>query len=221
MIGVISDIHGNFPALKAVIGELERLCATEIYSLGDIVGYYCMPNECVELLRSKNIKNILGNHDDYLVNNKLCGRSNSVDQAIAYQRGILTEENFHWLAASGDSFSEPLFLAVHGGVHDHLDEYVDAFQFPQGVLQNIFFTGHTHRQALEKKDEKVWCNPGAVGQPRDGDPRAAFVLLSPDGDILLRRVPYDIGAIATAMRDAGFDEYFYKGLYLGKAIGNQ
>lgn len=220
MIGVISDIHGNFPALSAVLSDLESRGVTKIVSLGDVAGYYSMLNECIDALRKRDIRNILGNHDDYLVNDKLCERSNAVNRTIAYQRENVTDDNLRWLAASGSFFDEPLFYAVHGGIHDPLDEYVESFQFPSDISQRIFFTGHTHRQQIESLREKIWCNPGSVGQPRDGDPRAAYALLSPNGEIELRRVAYDIDATVEAMAAAGFDEYFYKGLYLGKPIGS-
>ncbi len=219
MIGVISDIHGNFPALSAVLNELETRGVTEIVSLGDVAGYHCMLNECADALRSKKIRNLLGNHDDYLVNNKPCPRSNSVNRTIAWQRGIVTEENLRWLAASEDHFDEPRFYAVHAGPCDPLDEYVESFRFPKGIRQNLFFTGHTHKQQLERRGEKIWCNPGSVGQPRDGDPRAAYAILHENSGVELCRVPYDIDAVANAMRAAGFDEPLFKGLYFGKPVG--
>ncbi|MFW9882206.1 MAG: metallophosphoesterase family protein, partial [Candidatus Thorarchaeota archaeon] len=72
MIAIIADIHGNYPALKAVIEDIEKYNIDTIYSLGDVAGYYCMINECINLLRVKNVINIFGNHDLYIVNNKDC-----------------------------------------------------------------------------------------------------------------------------------------------------
>ena len=110
MTGFISDIHGNAAALRAVLRELDAMGCKTVYSLGDVAGYYPAVNECCELLRERKIPNLLGNHDHYLLTGQSCGRSRSVDLAIAYQRGVITEENYRWLSESAltlrtDSFS--------------------------------------------------------------------------------------------------------------------
>ncbi len=69
MIGFISDIHGNFPALQAVIEAIDKVGCDKVICLGDIVGYYCMPNECIDLLRNRNVFSLLGNHDYYMISN--------------------------------------------------------------------------------------------------------------------------------------------------------
>ena len=82
-----------------------------------------------------------------------------------------------------------------------------------------FFSGHTHIQSLNLLGRILHCNPGSVGQPRDKNPKAAFALF--DGEnVFLRRVAYDIDRIAAAMKQCGFDRYFYKGLYVGQRIGS-
>ena len=79
-IGVISDIHGNYEALKAVLAELDSMHVTEIYCLGDVVGYYSQVNEVCEELIRRNIPNIMGNHDWYMSSGGFCDRSNSVNE---------------------------------------------------------------------------------------------------------------------------------------------
>ena len=72
MIAILSDIHGNFPALKAVFTDLETYSCKKIFSLGDVGGYYCMINECIEFLQEHNVQNIMGNHDFYLTAGHAC-----------------------------------------------------------------------------------------------------------------------------------------------------
>ena len=81
-IGVISDIHGNFEALKSVLKELDRMGVSEVYSLGDVVGYYSQVNECCEELIERDIPNLMGNHDWYLSSGGFCLRSKSVNDCI-------------------------------------------------------------------------------------------------------------------------------------------
>ena len=84
----------------------------------------------------------------------------------------------------------------------------------------LLLAGHTHVQCLKTFGPKAFCNPGSVGQPRDGNPGAAFCIL--DGDrVELKRVPYDIDAMAAAVQACGLDEHFYKHLYMGSRIGGR
>jgi diadenosine tetraphosphatase ApaH/serine/threonine PP2A family protein phosphatase len=109
---------------------------------------------------------------------------------------------------------------VHGGWKDPLDEYLLRCEreYFKTLTGRFFFSGHTHAQALVLMGEQVYCNPGSVGQPRDGDPRAAYAIF--DGEkIIPQRIAYDVDAMVTAMRKAGFGEHFYDNLYVGTRIG--
>ena len=90
-LGVISDIHGNYPALKQVIIELHKLNCDKIICLGDVAGYYSMINECVDLLRKEKIVCIKGNHDSYLMGEGSCPRSNSVNRCFEFQKSMSLE----------------------------------------------------------------------------------------------------------------------------------
>jgi len=220
MIAIISDIHGNFPALQAVLSEIDALGCEEIISLGDVAGYYCMVNECIDMLRDRNILNLMGNHDMYLLSGKGCPRSNSANVCLSYQKRVITAENLRWLRQSPMVYSLNNSYMVHGGLINPLDEYLYHVteKYFAHRTERFFFSGHTHIQMIVRFLEKVYCNPGSVGQPRDGDCRAAFAVL--DNDIItLKRVQYDIDEIACRMREAQFDEYFYKNLYNGLPIG--
>ena len=107
MIALISDIHGNYPALQSVLRELDKLGCEEIISLGDLAGYYCMLNECIQELRSRAIVNLRGNHDDYLLSGNGCPRSGSASKCLAFQAQSLKEEHRQWLSRSPVSLTRP------------------------------------------------------------------------------------------------------------------
>ena len=220
MIALISDIHGNFPALQAVLREIDRLRCETIISLGDVAGYYCMLNECIRELKARKIVNLLGNHDDYLISGKGCPRSRSASRCLAFQDNSLTAEHRQWLSGSPLSLVHGEATMVHGGWVDPLDEYLyelrpDYFAARPG---RYFFSGHTHVQAFHVIGGKFYCNPGSVGQPRDGDPRAAFALWE-GTEVSLRRVEYDIDWMSREMREAGFEPRYYENLLRGTRIG--
>lgn len=221
MIAIISDIHGNYPALQEVMAEIEKFRCESIISLGDVAGYYCQINECIDLLREKNVRNIMGNHDYYMVYNRPCPRSKSANVLLDYQRTQITPNNLNWLSMSSQKIEFASASLVHGGWQDPMDEYL--LDITEDYFKNenatFFFSGHTHLQTLKLFDKICYCNPGSVGQPKDKDPRAAFALF--DGEkVYLRRVDYNIDKIAQAMQNCGFDRYYYEGLYSGLKIGS-
>lgn len=222
MIAVISDIHGNYPALLAVLADADAMGCRQIYSLGDVGGYYCMVNECIRELWDRSIINLMGNHDYYLVANEPCPRSRSANDCLNYQRQVITRPNLAWLGDSPSEFRSGAISMVHGGWHDPRDEYlyeISSAYFSQRP-GSFFFSGHTHVQIFAALDVKTFCNPGSVGQPRDGDPRAAYAILN-ENDIILRRVEYDIDAICFEMDRADFDRRVYENLYKGTRIGGE
>lgn len=221
MIAVLSDIHGNLPALKAVLDKADSLGCDRVISLGDVVGYYAQPGECIDLLRSRNAINIMGNHDSYIVNDADCPRSRMVTEITNYQRGIVSPGQKEWLAGSVSTLIEAENYFTHGGWSDPQDQYlyrVSSADIPPGA-RNLF-TGHTHVQTLAVFGKKSYCNPGSVGQPRDGDSRSAFATL--DGyNIELHRIGYDIDQTASVMQQAGFPDRYWENLYIGAQIGGR
>jgi putative phosphoesterase len=221
MLAILSDIHGNLPALQAVMKDaLARGCSRFI-SLGDVVGYYAQPGECIDLLRKHNAINILGNHDSYLVNDTNCLRSSAVSVIINHHKKIVAAAHLDWLKKSLSSLQEGTTLFMHGGPDDPLDQYlytVSRTIFPQGV--DMLFCGHTHVQTMVNFDSKAYCNPGSVGQPRDGDPRAAYASIE-EGKIMLHRVEYDISKTVDVMKSAGYEPFYYENLYKGSQIGGR
>lgn len=221
MIAVLSDIHGNLPALKAVLAAAASYGCTRMISLGDVAGYYAQPGECIEELRAYDAINIMGNHDSYLLGRSNCPRSRRVAEIIEYQRKIVSEDHLKWLAKSLSTHREGGNFFAHGGWKDPMDQYL--YKVSEGDLPpdaKNFMTGHTHVQVLFQFGERTYCNPGSVGQPRDGNPKAAFAILS-GNDITLHRVEYDIDETAHAMRQAGFPAFYYENLYIGAQIGGR
>ncbi|MFH0020740.1 metallophosphoesterase family protein [Pseudomonas fluorescens] len=221
MIGIISDIHGNHVALEAVLSRLDELGVSQVICLGDVGGYYCEINECCETLQKRQIFTLMGNHDWYLATGESCPRSNSVNVCLNYQRSVINAQNKQWLASLKPQATIGALDIVHGGWNDPLDEYMvpseSYFSHRDGTL---FASGHTHVPCVWKGRHKSYCNPGSVGQPRDGDPRASFALLD-DDEFTLHRIEYDIGKIQEKMKEAGFTPYFYENLSKGSRIGGK
>jgi len=215
MIAILSDIHGNYVALQAVLQAIDEKEVTDIYCLGDIVGYYPQVNEVCNELRRRDVKCVMGNHDWYMAADSFCDRSQTVNDCLAYQKQIITEENLSWLK-SLPVFREAAGLSmVHGGWTDPIDEYLNpSEEYFDKVGGKYFCSGHTHVPLVENYGDKLYCNPGSVGQPRDGDNRASFATW--DGaDFTIHRVAYDFEKVGQLMEKAGFSGYYYERLATG------
>ncbi|NQU86473.1 MAG: metallophosphoesterase family protein [Mariniphaga sp.] len=217
MIALISDIHGNYIALKEVLSVIDRLGIKEVYCLGDIVGYYTQVNECCEELRKRKIKCVLGNHDWYMISNTLCPRSNSANDCLRFQRNIITPSNLKWISSFPVLRKIKNLSLLHGGWNNPIDEYfVPTQEYFDAIPGHFFASGHTHKQMIKQFSEKVYCNPGSVGQPRDNNKKAAFATF--DGKKFeLLRVDYDIDAVCKLMKQSGFSEYYFNRLKTGAA----
>jgi diadenosine tetraphosphatase ApaH/serine/threonine PP2A family protein phosphatase len=225
---LISDIHSNLEALTAVLADIARHDVTEIYCLGDVIGYGPNPRECIDLVTQCQVV-LLGNHDQGAMFDP-DGFNAPAERAIFWTRAQLEaasesrekrEQRWGFLADRPRMVKENGHLFVHGSARNPLNEYV----FPEDIynqrkmdriyalVEKYCFQGHTHvpgvfiesqpedAYSFQSPDEigfshkldgrKTLVNVGSVGQPRDGDWRACYVLL--DGDTLrFRRVEYDI-----------------------------
>lgn len=221
MIAIISDVHGNYPALKAVLDEIDKLNVDSIISLGDLAGYYCYINECIDLCKKYNVLNIMGNHDYYLLSGTGCPRSVSANICLEHQMKTITQDNYLWLKNSISVLDNDLFSLRHGGWKDSLDEYIYHFSFNMidGYNQKIFGSGHTHIQTIMQENGKIYFNPGSVGQPRDHDPRAAYAIIDDAGCVKLRRCEYAVNETINAMKTLGFQDRISICLRHGTKIG--
>ena len=213
-IGFIADIHGNFSALVAVMQTLDEIGVHKIFCLGDTAGYYPQVNECIDLLRDRNISSVMGNHDWYLASG-YCLRSSVVNVCIEYQRTIISAQNLTWLKSLPIEIEEFGVRMVHGGWSDPLDEYLQPTKnYFQPLRGKYFASGHSHLPQIFSSEEKVWCNPGSVGQPRDSNPDASFALF--DGSSFqIHRVKYDIEETIVKSKAAGLPSKVYGGLLSG------
>ncbi|MEW7007012.1 metallophosphoesterase family protein [Lentilitoribacter sp. EG35] len=221
MKAIISDIHANLAALEAVIADIDRQGISDILCLGDIVGYNAQPDECISLIRERNIPFLLGNHDSYITTGKNCERSEVVAGIINDHREMLSDESINWLDTGKEKFVYGTDIFFHGGPQDPMDQYiyeVNEATFPKNVLR--MFVGHTHVQTVIKIGEKVFCNPGSVGQPRDGDPRAAYATITHD-EVICHRVDYDVERTIRAMQERNYEAFKYYGLRTGTQIGGR
>lgn len=221
MIALIADIHANLAALQAVLRRLDNLGVREIICLGDIAGYGPQINECCELLQQRSVVGVKGNHDHYLLTGTSSGRSVTADMCIRYQASTITDQNLHWLGSFPLTLTSRGINIVHGGWADPLDQYlysVNAKMFEE-VPGKRFASGHTHIPLLWEGEDKMYCNPGSVGQPRDGDPRASFALLE-TGRFRIEKVAYDVRATQTALAESGLPDYVGASLPLGLPPGS-
>jgi len=209
MIAIISDIHGNYEALKQVLDKIDKLGITEIFCLGDVVGYYSQVNECCDVLRARQVQCVLGNHDWYMASGSHCPRSHSVNDCLVYQRKVISRKNLDWLRSFPVIRYAHNICMVHGGWQDPIDQYLEPKKdYFKDLPGRYFASGHTHIQRVGEFGSKIYCNPGSVGQPRDGDNRAAFATF--DGtQFTLFRVEYDIKRVGDLMAEAGFNPYYY------------
>lgn len=204
-VGVISDIHANKIALDAVLDDLPPVEA--LVCAGDIVGYNPWPADCVDIVRDRDIPTVMGNHDRMVVTNRNFRGNPMARAGVEHARAQLNETQHGWLTSLPEErtlFDGALKL-VHGHPRDP-DHYTYPEEFSSSLLGNerVLIMGHTHVQYSEIYESGMVLNPGSVGQPRDGDPRAAYAVIDVDSlSIEERRVTYDIETVQAAIEDAG------------------
>ena len=215
---LLSDVHANLEALQAVLKVVDERGAGRIFCLGDVVGYGASPNECLKLIRERCQLVLLGNHDSAASGGPEAARFNPNARAAAlWTARTLTPDNRDYLRALSPSKKIDPYLYVHASPAAPRDwEYIfdrfDAEPQFQFFAEPACFIGHTHQPAIFERtpsgcvslpptrlqfdpNRRYIVNVGSVGQPRDRDPRACFVLLNePAADIECVRVPYDIEA---------------------------
>jgi diadenosine tetraphosphatase ApaH/serine/threonine PP2A family protein phosphatase len=225
---VISDIHANLTALETVLEDAGEVDV--VWALGDVVGYGPDPNECIERVKSlPNIVCLLGNHDaatlgliDVLTFNP------AARLAIQWTREHVKPENLEFLRKLPESFREDNITLVHGSPREPVWEYL---LDPRNAGENFryfhttyCFVGHTHLPIMYhmgngnqfaqmispatftplQLSPRSIINPGSVGQPRDHDPRASYLLFDKENQTIeYRRVEYDVEAVQNRMQEAG------------------
>lgn len=202
-IGLISDIHGNAVALEAVLEDMGDVDA--VVCAGDIVGYGPSPGTCLKTVRGREIPTVTGNHERAVVSGQ------PYESGDEYASQTLSEDAIQWL---NDLPRERLLfddrLKV---VHDHPEDrnrYTYPADFDPRLLsgEDVLVLGHTHIQHAEVFGEGIVVNPGSVGQPRDGDPDAAYAIVDLDElSVDLRRVPYEIERVQQRIADTSISPH--------------
>jgi putative phosphoesterase len=203
---LIADIHANWAALRAVAAQPYDACLC----LGDLVDYGLEPAPCVEWVRQHCLHVVRGNHDHGAAQNVTVNARSGFRYLTALTRGLtrerLSESDLRWLARLPVTRTVTLentrFLLVHASPRDPLDEYAPAdpdfwARRLQNVEADVICVGHTHQPYVLEVGDKLVINPGSVGQPRDGDPRACCAAIE-DYKVDLHRVDYPVeGTVAT------------------------
>jgi predicted phosphodiesterase len=240
-LAILSDIHANLIGFQAVLNAVEHLSVQRIFCLGDIVGYNPWPNECVQIIRERSIACVMGNHDRVAAGLLEPDNFNATARdAIFWTREVLTEAHLSFLAKLPDRRAvNNSAILVHGSPRDP-DEYIltetiarENMTFMRERLgTDIGFFGHTHvpaiygetdgytpiseRRLFLKRGSLRLINPGSIGQPRDRDPRASFVVYDDeDMTVEFHRVAYDVHAVHDAIVREGLPPYLGERLFLG------
>ena len=239
-VAVISDIHANLHALEAVLGEIDTERPDRIWCLGDLVGYGPRPNECCTIVRERADVCLVGNHD--LVALGTLGIEDfNPEAAVAarWTRDALDEHSRSYLTSLGSSAAPEHAQLFHASARDPVWEYVLTDEAATATLllttAPVVLVGHSHiALAVSLGDRLVqgglapagttkaldgrWLlNPGSVGQPRDGDPDAAWLLLDFEARFAsFRRVAYPIQETQRELRDAGLPEALASRLAVGQ-----
>jgi predicted phosphodiesterase len=242
-IAIISDVHGNLPALEGFFDHIDGLKIDRTLCLGDLVGYNPWPNECVDMVRESGFPTIMGNHDRVACGIEEPDHFNAAaKRAILWTRNALSWENRDWLSGLPERLLVNNRIVLVHGSPSNPNEYILSIDsaaynikyMAEQIGASICFFGHTHAVAvyayvsgeltlledstIEIKEGKHYLvNPGSIGQPRDGDPRAAFLIFDEEErKVEFHRFPYDIDRVYRAVIEAGQDEFLGKRLYLGR-----
>jgi diadenosine tetraphosphatase ApaH/serine/threonine PP2A family protein phosphatase len=245
-VGVISDVHSNLPALEAVLESIEAVGPEEIWCLGDVVGYGAQPDQCTTLVRERCAVSLNGNHDLAVIGTIDASTfSETARAAVDWTRGNVSAETLEFLAGLEPQGARNGFGLFHASPRDPIWEYVLSIDQAEAGLdaqtERVCLIGHSHvslfftrppstgrktyaggAQAtdgdlLDMVEGEWLLNPGSVGQPRDGDPRAAWLEIDTDDwTARYHRVAYDAVAAGAAILEAGLPAALAERLQVGR-----
>jgi diadenosine tetraphosphatase ApaH/serine/threonine PP2A family protein phosphatase len=239
-VAVVSDIHGNLHALEAVLEDVARAGPDAVWCLGDVVGYGARPNECCTLTRARADLCLAGNHDLAVLGAiDIADFSDDAAAAARWTREVLSAEHASWLRGLSPAARLEGAQLFHGSPRDPVWDYVLNEAVARASLEvtdaPLVLVGHSHvalatsldggelvgglapgGSEVELRSGRWLLNPGSIGQPRDGDARAAWLLLDRDrGHASFRRVPYPVEQAQEAIRSCGLPEALALRLALG------
>jgi predicted phosphodiesterase len=241
-VAILSDIHGNRHAFEAVLADVGEANPDEVWCLGDLVGYGADPDACVELARANADVCLAGNHDMAVTGEiPLDEFSRGAGLAARWTQEVIAPENLDYLAGLRPSGAEGAVGLYHASPRDPVWEYVLSALLAELCLDaqrhRVCIVGHSHVALSFERGDGVpatgearrggsqidiaageWIlNPGSVGQPRDGDPRAAWLMLDTSAwTARFRRTEYDIAGAAAAIRAAHLPDSLAERLEYGQ-----
>ncbi|HKO37467.1 MAG TPA: metallophosphoesterase family protein [Solirubrobacterales bacterium] len=244
-VAVLSDIHSNRHALEAVLTAVDEAGVDQIWCLGDMVGYGAEPDACTALIRERSSTCLVGNHDLALLGAiDVSTFSETAAAAVEWTRANVSDETLEFLGTLEPSASQDGVGLFHASPRDPVWEYVLSTDQAEAGLEaqeeRVGLIGHSHialffvrppgarpgyAQGAQAGDgaevdlaEGDWLlNPGSVGQPRDGDPRAAWLELdTEEWQARYHRAPYDIEGAASAILAAGLPSVLAERLEVGR-----
>jgi len=222
-IAVLADPHANLIALKEVLSKIEEINTDEVVIAGDIVGYGPYPKEVIQIIRNNEPQVIRGNHDKDIVGRDFSWMNSLAAQAAEWTAAILDEGSLAYLGglqAELEIEIEGRRIGIYHGSPEDPNEYVMDESRARHLLMrsamDIVICGHTHVPLLVSEKDKIFLNPGGIGQPRDGNPEAAFATIDlTDLDVKLYRVPYDIPLVQRKMIKEGLPQFLALRLAMG------
>lgn len=239
---ILSDIHGNFEALSAVLYQIKRQAINDVLVTGDIVGYGPEPHECIEALRDINAKVVGGNHD-LATSGRISfkGWRNDAAEIWSWNQRVLPKADLDWLFGLPLTYITKNFTLVHGSIeyphHEYVHGVVEARRSQRWLTNKICFFGHTHipyafklheggtwdeknfkliDQLWLNSEDTFFVNPGSVGQPRDGNNKASYMVYDThQKNIIISRIGYDIEKTQFKMKKLNFPLWFLQRLSRG------
>ena len=242
-LAIISDIHSNLPALEAVLAAVDESDVDELWCLGDVVGYGAQPDECAKLVSERCALSLVGNHDLAVLDDiEVSAFSPAAAEAVTWTKGNVAPETLEFLRGLEPADENREVALYHASPRDPVWEYVLWADQAEECLEvqsaRVSLIGHSHvalffvdpdgdtevrgghaepGSKLEIGEGRWLINPGSVGQPRDGDPRAAWLVLDTEGwTATYRRTPYEIDRAAEAIAEAELPEHLGARLYVGQ-----
>jgi putative phosphoesterase len=237
-IAILSDMHGNSAATGSVLADIDAALPDEVLCLGDLVGYGAYPNEVIDLVRARNIPTIMGNYDDGVGFDrddcgcayKDAGERERGQASLMWTRSVVDDDRKAYLRTLATELRREIhgvrLRLVHGSPR-RMNEYLFAdrdekslARIARGADCDVLVFGHTHIPWTRDIAGVRMVNTGSVGKPKDGDPRAAWVLLTVDENgavsVETRRLDYDIPSMAAGIRAAdGLPDHFASDIETG------
>lgn len=241
-VALLADVHANLDALEAVLNHAARHGAVETWHMGDLVGYGPDPDAVVERLKETGAACVMGNHDAAAAGLLDTDDFNRLaSEAAAWTSRTIKDSTREYLRSLPLVSRDGMVSRAHGTIREPLWEYLTTIPAAKAQFAaqetRLSIVGHTHLPLVIHEEDggeisaevpgegdivfvqegRHCINPGGVGQPRDGDPRACYAMLDlSTGTVSFHRVPYDIGAVQARMRAAGLPEALIERLARGR-----